>query len=309
MPKRPSAPAGRPPESPDAVFRDLKRMLSQQQFESIDEVNAFLHQITGTTIGAVPATNDRERAEDLVLSARVERSAARQRKMINDALALDGDCVSAHMLLAELADTPSAALAHASNAVAAGERALGPALTDEHPMLWGDPVGREWLIARGQLAELCWLMGDRPRAIAEARDVLARNPGDNQGMRYVLLQWLMRAGALADIDQLLGSYDDDASAAWQFTTALHRYRTQGATAEATRTLRAAVTANRFVVPLLLGTREMPTAMSAAYTLGGEEEAALYVESALTLWLEAGDALGWAESVAASQPTTRRAKKR
>ncbi len=295
MPKRPSNPPPALPESPDVLLRDVKRMLSRQNFANIDEVNAFMEQISGQPIGAVEPANDRERAEDLVLAARGERSAAKRRRIISEALALDGDCVPAYLVLAEEAGSQSEALTHIGNAVAAGERVLAPLLAEDDTFLWGDRVGRVWLMARAQQAEMYWQMGDRPRAIAELRDVLRRNPNDNQGMRYVLLQWLMRAGSIADITQLLAQYDEP-SAAWLFPLALHRYRTEGPTASASKALRAAVAENRFVVPMLLGEHPMPEQLPASYTSGGDDEAALYVESALTVWVDAVGSLDWAASV-------------
>jgi hypothetical protein len=307
MPKRPSNPPPPSPESPDAFLRDVKRMLSREKFESIDEVNAFLQQMVGKPIGAVEPANDRERAEDLVESARLERSDAKRRKLISDALALDADCVPAHLVLAEDADSPASALTHLDNAISAGERVLAPLLAENESVLWADPVGRVWLIARSQRSELYWQMGDRPRAIEEVRGVLRSNPGDNAGMRYVLLQWLMRAGSLADIDQLLGEYDEP-TAAWLFSMTLHRYRVEGPSEAATRALRTAVAENRFVVPMLTGKQRMPDELPDSYTHGGADEAALYVESAVMTWLDAMGAMEWAEANA-GPVSPRRARRR
>ncbi len=309
MPRRPSKPPAARPESPDALRRDLQRMLSRQDFANIDEVNAFMAQIVGKPLDADAPANDRERAEDLVMAARGERSAATRRRMISDALALDTDCLPAHVALSEEAASPSEALTHINNAVAAGERVLAPLLSEADAFVWGDPVGRIWLIACAQQAELHWQRGDRPRAIAGLREVLRRNPNDNQGMRYVLLQWLMRAGSLADIDQLLASYDEGTTA-WAFPKALHLYRMEGATAAAAKALRAAIAENRFVVPMLIGTHPMPDHLPDSYTLGGEDEAAMYVESALTLWIDAIGSFDWAVSVAPrSNPAAKRPRKR
>ena len=303
MPKRPSKPTDRKPDSPESLRRDVTRLLSQQEFGSIDDVNAFLEQMVGQPIGSVEPANDQERAEDLVLAARVERSAAKRRRMVGEALALDGDCVPAHLFLAEEASGPTEALTHASNAVAAGERVLASLLTEEMPFLWGHPVGRFWLLARGLLANICWDMGDRPRALAEARELVRLNPNDNQGIRYELLQWLMRAGSIGEIDQLLAAYDER-STPWLFTTALHRYRIEGPTASATRALRSAITENTFVMPMLLGAHPMPAELPDIYSPGDENEAAIYVHAALSVWIDAGAALDWAEEVSRT-PTAKR----
>jgi hypothetical protein len=289
-------------------MRDLKRMLSRQQFADLDDVNAFMQQFVGKPIPQAEPANDRERAEDLVLAARGERSASKRQKLVAQALSLDSDCVSAHLVLAADALTPSDALTHTRNAIAAGERVLAPLLAEEDAFLWGDLIGRDWLIARAQLAELHWQMGDRPRAIADVREVLRLNPGDNHGMRYVLLQWLMRAGSLEGIDQLLAQYHER-STPWLFTRALHSYRTTGVTAETTRALRAAMSANGFVVPMLLGAHPMPEEPPESYSPGGDDEAAIYVESALTLWVDTMGAIEWAASTLPKAPPLRRTRRR
>ena len=294
MPKRQSPPPPSAPDSLAALRRDVTRMLSRQEFGSIDEVNAFLQNISGKPIDPVAPENDKERAEDLVLAARAERSVAKRRRLVGEALALDRDCVPAHVLFAEDASGRGEALMHASNAVAAGKRVLAELLAEDDAFLWGDPIGRYWLLARGLLADICWQMGDRPRAIVEAREVLRLNPGDNQGMRYGLLQWLMHAGSVAEIEQLLAAYDER-STAWLFTLALHRYRVEGPTPAATKALRVAVAENKFVVPMLLGAHPMPEELPDSYTSDGEDEAALYVDAALTVWIDAGFAIDWAAS--------------
>jgi tetratricopeptide (TPR) repeat protein len=279
------------------MMRDLTRLLGQQEFASMDDVNAFLQrEVMGRPLPKPKARTDRERAEDLVLAARDERSLPALRRRVAEALKLDPDCIIAHLLLVEVADGPAEALAHARDAVAAGERALAEALADGDMHLWYQPVGRSWLQARALLAEILWQRGDRQQALAEARAILERNPGDNQGMRYILLEWLMQAGSVAEIDALLAAFDD-ASAAWQFVEALHRFRTQGPGPVAEKALFAAVAGNRHVVPMLSGKLRMPTDLPDSYALGSEDEAALYVHTAFAGWLKAGDAIGWASDVA------------
>jgi hypothetical protein len=153
MARKRTPPPGSPtPESADAIRRDVRRLLSRQEFGSIDDVNAFLQQMMAQPIPVVEPASDRERAEDLVLAARSERVASRRRRLITDALALDADCIPAHLALAEEAKSPAEAIQHARQAIAAGERALGTLVSDSDAFLWGDPIGRSWLIARGLLA-------------------------------------------------------------------------------------------------------------------------------------------------------------
>ena len=280
----------------DETMRDLTRMLAQQDFKNFDEMNAFLQrEVMGKPLRRVQATTDRERAEDLVIAASNKRSLPKLRAQAAKALKLDADCIAAHLLLAEVAESPTKALAHCRDAIAAGDRVLADDLSDPNAPMWLVPNGRPYLRARHLYAELLWQMGDRPAALEEARTILRLNADDNQGMRYILIEWLMRAGSVADIDALLAAYDEP-SAAWTFTTALHRFRTHGPTADATKALRAAISANAHVAPILLGHAPMPDELPDSYSMGHPSEAIIYVNGAISTWVDAVGALEWLEQV-------------
>jgi tetratricopeptide (TPR) repeat protein len=256
----------------------------------------------------VKGSTNRERAEDLVFAAQEERSIAKARKRMHEALALDPDCVMAHLALAELAEPAAETVAHCRDAIAAAERVFAAEADDQRPPVWYHPIGRPYMNARFLLADTLWSIGDRRAAIEEAQAMLALNPGDNQGMRYVLMEWLMRAGSLAEIDALLASYADEASAVWSFSAALHRFRTHGGDATANKLLRAASASNAHVVPMLLGRIELPTEQPMTVGYGDESEAASYVLTALPSWFECG-AVSWLEETAPEPARTPRATKR
>ncbi len=313
MPKRRNTPEQQVPLPPqaarDEMMRDLTRLLGQQEFKSFDEMNAFLQrEVTGKPLRRVQPTTDRERAEDLVMAASQERSLPKVRTQVAKALTLDADCISAHLLLAEVAESPARALAHARDAIAAGDRVLADDLSDPDAPIWLVPNGRPYLRARHLYAEILWQTGDRPAALDEARTILRLNAGDNQGIRYILLEWLMRAGAVADIDALLAAYDER-TAAWTFTTALHRFRTLGPTADATKALRAAISANAHVAPMLLGTTPMPDELPDSYSMGHPSEAAIYVNGSISTWLDAVGACEWLAHVSRPSPSGRTGPKR
>lgn len=312
MPKRrqPDQPTELPfdPTDRDAMMRDLQRLLGQQQFDSIEEVNAFLHrEVMGKPLSRVKGTTNRERAEDLVMAAQGERSIAKARKLLAEALALDPDCVMAHLALAELSEAPSDTVQHCRNAIAAAQRVLAEGADDDRPPVWYHPIGRPYMNARFLLSNTLWNMGDRRPAIEEAHAMLALNPGDNQGMRYVLMEWLMRAGSVAEIDALHAAYADERSAAWSFSAALHRFRTHGDDATARKLLRTAEASNKHVVPMLLGRTELPMEPPMTVGIGDESEAVSYVLTALPTWFECG-AFSWLEEQAPAS-SIRRARRR
>ncbi len=305
MPKRRSAPDSQPnmpsPSSRDDMMRDLNRLLERQQFGSIEEVNAFMErELAGKPIPHLQPANDRERAEDLVQAARNERSIPRLRAQVAKALKLDPDCMTAHLLLAEVAEAPTEILAHSRKAIAAGDRVLSDVLAEADGALWHHQGGRPYLRARLIIAELLWQMGDRQLALEEARTILRFNAGDNQGVRYRLLEWLMQAGSVAEIEAVLSAHDEH-SAAWTFTAALHRYRTGGRSTAAAKALRSAMSVNVHVVPMLLGTLPLPPKPPEMYGNGDEDEAALYVFGATPAWYDAIGAMEWLTQAARPKP--------
>src|SRR5688572_27133198 len=118
---------------------DLTRLLSSREFDSIDDMNAFLQQAmaSGAPLAA-PASTPLEQAQDLMYEA-WNATGRRRVQLARKALALSPDCADAYVLLAqETAKTPQEARQLYQQGVAAGERALGPKIFEEDAgHFWG----------------------------------------------------------------------------------------------------------------------------------------------------------------------------
>lgn len=136
------------------------------------------------------------------------------------------------------------------------------------------------------------MLGERETAIAHAREMLRLNPGDNQGMRYLLAQWLLAIGDDDALDRLLRDYPDEGTATWTYTKALLQFRRHGPGAVATRALKAALKTNPYVPFYLFGLWELPEELPDYVGMGDENEAVSYVADAATNWLETDGALDW-----------------
>ena len=103
---------------------------------------------------------------------------------------LSPDCADAYVLLAEQARNRKEALELFEQGVAAGERALGPQMfRDEVGNFWGILETRPYMRARLGLAECLWTSGRRDESVVHLQDMLRLNPGDNQGLRLILVNW------------------------------------------------------------------------------------------------------------------------
>ena len=310
MPKKKKQPARQtrrpaPSTPPIAVDRramekataDLTRLLSSREFDSIDDMNAFLQQAmaAGAPLGAPPST-PLEQAQDLMYEA-WNATGTRRVKLAREALALSPDCADAYVLLAEeTAKTPQEARKLYQQGVDAGERALGPETFEESVgHFWGIVETRPYMRAREGLAHALWHLGEHRAAIDHLQTMLRLNPGDNQGIRYVLAQWLLETGADEELLQLLEQYPDDAAATWAYTRALAAFRRQGAGATANAALRDAIATNGFVPVYLLGRKRLPQRLPQYVGLGDDNEAIAYVAHGAAAWRKTPGALDWLSS--------------
>jgi len=123
------------------------------------------------------------------------RRAARAAPRYHPARALEvsADCADAYVVLAEHSHTPEAALALYEQALAAGERALGPdVFAQEAGRFWGLVPTRPYMRARLGLAQTLEELDRNDEAIAHYRELLRLDAGDNQGVRYALLRTAQR---------------------------------------------------------------------------------------------------------------------
>lgn len=282
----------------DQHLAQIGRLLEGQDFATIEEANAFLQQalIGGSPPAFAPRT-PLEAAQELVYQA-LEATGPRRVRLAREALARSPDCADAYVLLAEATADPRQAKRLYEEGMEAGIRALGPApFAEDVGHFWGIVETRGYMRACQGLAEVLWVLDARDAAIAHAGEMLRLNPMDNQGIRYLLADWLLAVGDDAALERLLRAYPDEGSATWAYTKALLTFRRHGSGAVATRALQAALRTNPHVPFYLFGLEEMPEELPGYVGMGDESEAVEYVADAITTWIDSEGALDWfAESM-------------
>jgi tetratricopeptide (TPR) repeat protein len=172
------------------------------------------------------------------------------------------------------------------------------------PATSGGSSRRAPTCAREGLAQALFALGERSEAIAHYQELLRLNPGDNQGVRYLLARSLLRQGEDQKLLDLLDQFEDDGMAEWLYTRALVLFRTQGAGDIADRALRAALKENPYVPFYLLGFEKLPARPPASYGFGDRNEAVLYVRSCPDAWTNTPGAVVWfMEHLAKEVPQT------
>lgn len=261
------------------------RLLGQHEPQSIDEANAMLRESMqgGKLVGAPPPVTALEKAQELMYDA-FEAAGRRRIALAKQALAISADCADAYVLLAEEdAETDQAALRLYEQAVAAGERALGKELFErEAGHFWGILETRPYMRARAGLALTLWELDRRAEAIAHAQDMLRLNPGDNQGMRYNLLAWLLTEKRDQAASALMDEYDED-NASFAYSRAILSFRREGDTPAGQKLMQKAFAANHFVPLLLIGVMAPPADEPEYYSDGDLSEAVMYLDANHGAW--------------------------
>ncbi len=293
-----------PPAAMEKPMRDVQRLLEEREFENIEEANAFLARLVGSSLEDALNEIDtplspREEAQELAWDAMEAPTAKRARQLAKQALAKDPDCVDALIALTEAeATSTEQAIAGMRKAVAAGERSLGAAFFEENKgSFWGLLETRPYMRARHELAELLLEAGQHTEAMEHLEALLALNPNDNQGVRDVLLGCYLAQGSLEGSGRLLRDYKNDCGAVFSWGRVLHSFLSHDVDA-ARRALKKARKENRFVELYLTGELPPPKDLPDFYSFGSKEEAvvclitlcealASHPEAMMWIWQEAG----------------------
>lgn len=301
--QQPSPPELHDRRGMEKSIADIHKLLQSREFGSIDEMNAFLREaLVSGRLQDVPASQTTlEQAQDLMYRAWDAHGAQRVR-LARKALETSPDCADAYVLLAEeTAQTPQEARALYWQGVQAGERAIGPDDFKEFTgHFWGILETRPYMRARAGFAQVLWFLGEKQQAIDHATDMLRLNPGDNQGIRYLLVNWLLELNNTAALKTLLNQYPDDGMATWLYTCALLAFREHGPARQADKLLRKALDHNPFVPQYLLGYKKLPKHLPAYIGFGDENEAVEYAVSALLIWHQDTAALDWLQKSVAKR---------
>ena len=286
--------------SMERVLAEMERFMAQSEFDDPEQANKAMQERFIGPFDEIPstATTPLEKAQDLIYRA-VEARGRRRTQLARKALELSADCADAYVMLAEQAAGPEAARDLYAQAVAAGERALGPLTFEEDAgHFWGMIQTRPYMRARLGLARCVEELGQVDEAIGHYQELLRLNPNDNQGVRDILLPALLATGRDGEAGALLKQFEDDISATWKYGWALWTFRREGDSPLARDRLRAAVRANHHVPKYLTGKAKWPGPLPASYAFGSKEEAVICAGELGDAWWATPGAKEW---LTASKP--------
>jgi tetratricopeptide (TPR) repeat protein len=276
---------------------DIRRMIEGRDFSSTDELQDFLNKnVVGKEIPHQADMTPLEQAQDLMYDA-FESRGRKQIQLARKALEICPDCADAYVLLAERCSDIQKAKDLYAQGVAAGERVLGEEFFEEEAgHFWGILQTRPYMRARLGLAQCLEELGQLEEAAEHYRELLRLNPGDNQGVRHLLLACLLEMNVNDEAVQLLKKYKDDKHLAiGSYARALLTFRQKGNTTPARKHLQNALSVNKHVAQYLLGYEEFPDFLPSSFSLGSEEEAIICADMLINAWDDTDGAIEWLES--------------
>ncbi len=275
----------------ESLSTQVSRFVAGMESSELDEVNAVLErEFVGVPPDQRPHTpprNPLEEAQDLCYEA-FDSLGYRRVVLARQALEVSPDCADAYVLLAEAASTLEEQLDLYTAGVEAGRRVLGEDFFADPPEYpWASVAVRPFMRA---LQGLAWVQTERERideGIAGYQELLQLNPGDNQGIRYLLLPLLIVDDQDDAAKELVEEYADEETF-WIYAKALLGFRAQGDVLGPRRAVRKAIRQDRYVADLLLGAEQIDDLVSEQ-----EEDETFFVANTLQpAWDASEGALDW-----------------
>jgi tetratricopeptide (TPR) repeat protein len=195
-----------------------------------------------------PEGNSTETLESWLTIRKAWHATGAQRgELAHRALEIFPQCADAYLILAQESspDLLFTAKSLYEQALETCQSTLGPSTFENCAgRFWKlIPQTRPYMRARAGLARCLWLLAQRQQAIEHYCDMLRLNPGDNQGVRYLLLaHTLLQPRTDKQLAALIENYKYDDSAFWLYTNSLRYFRRARASITANRALKKALKA-------------------------------------------------------------------
>jgi tetratricopeptide (TPR) repeat protein len=294
------------PLTPEMMQMDNAKLfeyIKNQNFGSIEEINDFLNKnVIGKRIDEVVPLkkgrkSNKEKSDDLMYQA-YDNDPVKGKKLAEEALKLNPENVRALNYLADCEENIEDAFKLYKQAVEIGAKQLGADFFKENKgHFWGMHETRPYMTAKLNYADCLDALGKTNESIKEFEEMLDLNPGDNQGVRYILASVLLRNKKYDAFYKLYKQNEDDNSAFWLFNYALFLFITEGASPKANKALYDAHQKNKNVIPLMTMKKKIKEDVPGYYSRGDENEATYYVMDNFHTWIDYPDALEWVFSFA------------
>jgi len=248
------------------------------------------------------AETPRQRAQELMWDAMdlLGRDNERAEGLCRQALEIYPDCVDARVMIADLeCQFVRDHVAALREAVEAGRRDLGPEYFErERGHFWALIETRPFMRAMAMLARSLMEWGTTEcveEAIVIQEEMLELNPGDNQGVRDILVGCYLQRKRYDDAADLLERYGEERAAIPCWSRVLLAYAT-GAGEQARALLDEAREQNPHVELYLTGRKRLPRTRSWCYSPGDASEAVFCADAVGPAWKKHPKTKRWLKEI-------------
>jgi len=233
----------------------------------------------------------RDAARELAYQALEAENRREASSLAQRALAMDGECTDAQVVLARVELPSPRALAKQLRLVVerAGARLGAPFLQQHRGDLWGFVEARPYLRARMALAEAAEKASRPLEAILHLEGLLAQDPQDHLKARIPLVRCYLASGKLKPLDALLNR--DPASPFLAWATILAHLKDKNEKA-ARKALEYARQLNPNVEDFLTGRQKRPRKITPPGLPGSPDEAVVTLALFGELWNNDREAIYW-----------------
>ncbi|WP_083937987.1 SEC-C metal-binding domain-containing protein [Paenibacillus daejeonensis] len=278
--------------SMEAQMKAIQDMLANQDFETMEEAQAFLKNLMQND-GAMPApavqigSNNKAKGRNaaaLLDQAMSQNDPVKRERLARQVIEVNPDEADAYSILGELAPNPRVAAYYYREGMLAGERALGEKrFKAAKGHFWMDVETRPYMRAKLNYAQTCATMFNQEEAILQLEEMLELNPNDNQGARDLLLMAYLEEHEYKKASQLITAYEEDASAWFTYSRVLVEQGLDKPESTIRHMLRLAIEANPYVPAYLIGKKKLPKKSPEYVGFGDDREAIYYVQGNFHLW--------------------------
>lgn len=288
-----------PPLNPMIMEKEMSKLskaLENQNFGSEADAKKFITSFMESQqfdIDTKKSKTKLEEAQELIFDAWESPNPKEKIKLAKKAISLSEDCTDAYNILAENAKYYDQSKIFYEKGVESGKRVLGETFFKENKgHFWGLNSTRPYMRSKQGLAESLWHIGKKKEAVKHYQEMIELNNHDNQGIRYFLINYLIKTKQLDEAYNLLELFNEDCSANWLYSKALLSFIKLGDSKESQKLLKEAIKFNPFIPNYLIGNKKMPKHRPGYYGFGDDSEAIIYCSEAFSVWESNPTALLW-----------------
>ena len=289
------------PYQNERLYRAISRLLNMGDFKSDKEAKKFvLNKTEGKSLEEIMALTEwdlSEKAQALAYKAMESEAPAESLELAVKAQQLDPNCIDALIIITlHRARSNQDIIDRMKKIITLAVQELGREYIEENKGHFQEIVEtRPYMRALECLTCFLRSAGRFNEAIAQAEEMLALNPEDNQNIRDLLLGMYLETGDKKSARELIEKYPKEIMVTFIGGRALERYLS-GKPEEAAKLIKKATLKNPHVLDLLTEKKKYTPEYKKYYSPGDKIEAAQCAEEMGPAWKKHPEAIQWLAQV-------------